>query len=361
MNSNNSNELHKNLMILENLYQNMMHEAHIWEVIRSSDNSIKTWKLVDANKLALDNWNLKLEDIIGKTTDEIFPESNATQEFMPIVEKIFQENKPLAWEKYFSGTNQTLNMISIPLGDIFISTGIDATKQKQTEDYINKATQLNAMGLIAAGVAHDLNNILTMIHGNLEIIKKLSDKNNNKLQSAIGSLVEATLRAGDITQDILDLSGQKETQENCEFCLHKLIKSFEKIIGYSLPTNIELSIITEKEIPNILGDQKKLSRVILNLIKNAIDSLSEDGGYIKINLFERENFVECTISDDGKGMDQETLSKLFNPFFSTKSEQKISGIGMCIVKDIIDSTNGEIYIESKPDQGTTVRLLLPKA
>ncbi|WP_448563573.1 PAS domain-containing protein [Thalassotalea ganghwensis] len=119
--------------LYQNLFNNLIDEVHIWELIRNQDNSIKTWRLVDANSAALKVWAKEKHEIIGKTTDEIFPNVNATQTFKPIVDKIFTENKPYIWESYFEGTQQTLFMKSIPMGNYFISTGVDISELKKTQ------------------------------------------------------------------------------------------------------------------------------------------------------------------------------------------------------------------------------------
>lgn len=118
------------------LFEHMLYEVHVWQLVRGKNGEIETWTLIDANPSALVNWGRKLEDVIGLCTDDIFPGVAATETFMPIVEKIFLEKKPYVWEHYFPGTGQILHMISIPMGDAFISCGIDVTDIKQVESKI---------------------------------------------------------------------------------------------------------------------------------------------------------------------------------------------------------------------------------
>ncbi len=125
--------LQENEKSYQHLFEHMLHEVHIWELIHDASGEVKTWKLVDANPAALKSWGESLSEIIGKTTDEIFPNSNATELFMPIVKDIFKENKPKTWESYFSATNQILHMVSIPFGKFFISTGVDITNIRKSE------------------------------------------------------------------------------------------------------------------------------------------------------------------------------------------------------------------------------------
>jgi len=117
----------------KNLFDHMLHEVHVWELVRDDYGNIKTWKLIDANPVALKAWNKGLSEVVGKTTDEMFPGLGATEQFMPIVEKIFAENAPHIWEQYFPNTGQFLHMISAPFGEYFISTGLDITERRQAE------------------------------------------------------------------------------------------------------------------------------------------------------------------------------------------------------------------------------------
>jgi PAS domain S-box-containing protein len=127
-------ELQQKEIKYQNLFDNMLHEVHVWELVYDDFGNIKTWKLVDANPAALKSWGKDLSEIAGKTTDDIFPNSNATELFTPIVDKIFEEGTPYVWEEYFSGTNQYLHMISIPFGKYFISTGLDITDRRKVEE-----------------------------------------------------------------------------------------------------------------------------------------------------------------------------------------------------------------------------------
>jgi diguanylate cyclase (GGDEF)-like protein/PAS domain S-box-containing protein len=137
--------------LYEAVFREILHEVHVWQLVRDDEGRIKTWRLLDANPCALKNWGATLVEVQGKTTDEIFPGASATEAFMPIVEKIFREGKPYFWETYFEGTDQTLQMSSIPLDDLFISTGIDVSYIRRSERALTEAQQRLA---IATGAAH---------------------------------------------------------------------------------------------------------------------------------------------------------------------------------------------------------------
>ncbi len=115
------------------LFENLIDEVHLWKIIKNKSGKISGWQLVDVNPSALKSWDKSINDVIGKTANEIFG-ADAHDQFMPIVEEIFKTHKPYHWENYFAPTDQYLYMESIPFGDYFISTGKDITEQKKIQN-----------------------------------------------------------------------------------------------------------------------------------------------------------------------------------------------------------------------------------
>lgn len=136
--------------LYETVFNETLHEVHIWRLVRDEAGRITTWRLLDANPAALRSWGRSLADIKGLTTDEIFPGADATATFMPIVEKIFRERQPHAWEVHFEGTDQTLQMTSIPLDEVFISTGVDVSPIRRSERALFEAQKRLEMATEAA-------------------------------------------------------------------------------------------------------------------------------------------------------------------------------------------------------------------
>ncbi|MCU0791743.1 MAG: PAS domain-containing protein [Opitutaceae bacterium] len=125
-------------------------EVHIWQVVRDERGAITTWRLVDANPMALNVWGRNLEDIIGKTTEEIFPGADAVRTFLPLVEEIMSTGLPKHWETAFAGTGQVLHMVSSPVEDCFVSMGFDVTadhrRQRELEHALQRVTQATQAG-----------------------------------------------------------------------------------------------------------------------------------------------------------------------------------------------------------------------
>jgi len=120
------------------LFENMLHEVHVWEIVHDESGKIKTWRLINANPAALKSWGMLLDEVVGKTTEEIFLDSDPVELFMPIIQKIFSEGKPQKWEHFFPSTNQYLQMVTIPFGEYFISTGVDISDEKKRNKELEK-------------------------------------------------------------------------------------------------------------------------------------------------------------------------------------------------------------------------------
>ena len=124
----------------------------MWSLVRDGQGAIVNWRLLEANPTALASWGCRLEDVVGKTTDEIFPDADAVRTFLPVVEEIMASGQPKQWEVAFAGTAQTLRMVSIPGGDCFVSTGIDVTSERTRQLELEHALQRVTQATQAGGV-----------------------------------------------------------------------------------------------------------------------------------------------------------------------------------------------------------------
>jgi PAS domain S-box-containing protein len=139
-------------LLYRGLFEHSQLEVHIWELLRGRDGEIVTWKLVDANPLALESWGRSLEEVAGLTADEVFPGANATETFLPIVSEIMETGVPKAWETDFDGTGQVLQMVSYPVGEFFVSTGFDITDHRLRQQELDQALESLNQAVEAGGV-----------------------------------------------------------------------------------------------------------------------------------------------------------------------------------------------------------------
>ena len=347
-------------------------EVHIWKVIRDKDKKIKTWTLVNANPRALKSWNKQLSEIVGKSTDEIFPNAEPTKNFLPIVEKIFSEKRPYKWKSYFTGTNQILEMISIPVENYFISVGSDATSKIKAEAYINQAHRLESLGVLAGGVAHDLNTILAII---LNCADRLEEINNDNHQlQLIRTISEACISGSDLTKLVLAHAKNDQISEE-EIEINDVLNNVFRLFSISSGEHINIVVNENRKLPKIKGNRIQIRQILFNIANNAIQAMRESGGTLTFSLqqvlISKEqipeamgnatpgNFLKITVSDTGCGIETSYHSNIFEPFSSFDQKKGGSGLGLSIVKTLVQSHHGFVTFQSKLGEGSQFHIYFP--
>ncbi|MDP2038918.1 MAG: ATP-binding protein, partial [Ignavibacteria bacterium] len=235
----------------------------------------------------------------------------------------------------------------------------DLTEQKRLEEQIIRGERLTAMGELASSVAHEIRNPLNSIGTITQQLGKdyLPAENQEEYKSLTKLVYKEVRRINETIESFLKFAKPKPIQPET-FLLSDLLAHTEnqyKELFKQKNCNLDLrNTFTE----NVLWDRNQISQVFINLIENALDSLGENGS-LTINASEAENgLIEIKISDTGKGISPDNLKRIFNLYFTTKT--KGNGIGLSIVQQIISEHNGVISVESKPGQGTTFTIQLPK-
>ena len=239
----------------------------------------------------------------------------------------------------------------------------DITNEKKTEQELLKIRKLEAMGVLAGGIAHDFNNILSAILGNIELaIKKTDDATISPL---LQSAANATIRASKLTQQLLTFAkGGDPVRET--MALPQIIRESADFVLHGSNITCTYDFASDLHVVDI--DSGQIGQVVQNIIINAKQAMPA-GGVIKISCANtrgkkdpllRDNgghYVKISIRDSGTGIDEQTLDRIFDPYFSTKPEG--SGLGLAICHSIIKKHNGHILAESTPGKGTVFTLYLP--
>ncbi len=267
----------------------------------------------------------------------------------------------------------------------FFVFGIDITRQKQLEEarlelerQLLHTQKLESLGVLAGGIAHDFNNLLLAIIGNLDMsLYELSPVSASRkyIESSMTAAQRAAAqRAADLTRQMLAYSGRGHFVMK-DVDINKLIKENVHILKSSVSKNAVFQLNLDPDIPSVLMDTAQIQQIIMNLITNASEAIGEttgnitlttgtlvcDDSYLKKSRANEKphagKFVYLEVSDTGCGMDEETIQRLFEPFFTTKFTGR--GLGMAAVIGIVRGHKGAVFVDSEPENGTVVRVLLP--
>jgi len=245
-------------------------------------------------------------------------------------------------------------------------------QRKLLEEQLVQALKMESIGTLAGGVAHDFNNILAIILGNLELATEdlpIGHQSQMNLEEAM----TASLRAKDLIRQLLSFSRPTD-QSQQSLVIKPIVEESLKLMRSTLPANIEIQSELDDRVHPILADATQIHQVIINLCTNAVHAMPENGGQIQISLGERNlekngleqarelmpgRYAMLEVSDTGHGIAPEHLSRIFDPYYSTKEVDKGTGMGLSVVYGIVKSTGGEIVVESQPEIGTTFKLFFP--
>ncbi|HIK93743.1 MAG TPA: response regulator, partial [Planctomycetes bacterium] len=234
----------------------------------------------------------------------------------------------------------------------------ETAENKKRHEQLLQTQKLDAVGTMASGIAHDFNNSLAAIMGFAELAKA----NPSGSDEFIEYILTASRNAAGTAKSLLTFS-QNSTEEKVPQDIIRLVRDSSDFLRKILPTSIKLSSALQDSTTTWCSiDTVQIQQVLLNIAMNARDALP-DGGEISISADEhptRKDFVRLAIADNGTGMPDEVLKRIFDPFFMTKSRGQGTGLGMAIVHGIVEDHGGTIEIESSAGTGTTVSIVLPR-
>ena len=229
---------------------------------------------------------------------------------------------------------------------------------QQVQDQLVHAGKMAALGELAAGVAHEINNPLTGVLTFSSLLLKKVDE-NHPWRKDLETIVQQTARCRNIVKGLLDFARQRKPDKR-QWDIHTLI---EKTLGLVEPQppfqNIRVVKEFRKDLPLLYVDGDQIQQVFMNILLNAADAMATKGGTLTVRTESKDGVVEVSFADTGTGISREHLARLFDPFFTTKETGKGTGLGLAISYGIIQSHNGDIKVESAEGKGSTFRVKLP--
>ncbi len=242
---------------------------------------------------------------------------------------------------------------------------LDVSERRRAEEaasqlrgQLRQAEQLEALGRLAGGIAHDVNNVLTVVMGFAEAaLDTLPD--STLARDDIAEVISAAARAAALTSQLLAFARRQPSTpavfdpgdrlEESSLMLHRLVDG-----------RVTLDYTVANDVPTLLMDPGQFDQIVANLVLNARDA-TPDGGEIVVSLRHVEGHVELAVTDSGSGMDADTQSRVFEPFFSTKPHSHGTGLGLSTVHGIVNAVGGQISVQSQPGVGSTFTVTLPSS
>jgi two-component system NtrC family sensor kinase len=274
-----------------------------------------------------------------------------------MIDIVYTEQKPHADEGPF--LKEERNLINAVAGQLAL-----IIERKQAEDdklklhaQLRHADRLSTIGMLAAGVAHELNEPLGNILGFAQLAKK-TPKIPASAKHDIEKIETASLQAREIIQKLLVFARQRPPKKNRINLNHVVQDSFYFFEGQCFKEGVELVHALSPNLPEIIADPSQLNQVLVNLVVNALQSMS-GGGKITVRTWSSDHHVYLSVEDDGPGISRENLEKIFVPFFTTKDVGHGTGLGLPVVHGIITSHGGSINVDSKVGYGTRFEIRLP--
>jgi len=280
-----------------------------------------------------------------------------------LIEKI-EEQKAYSWDEIRLQNDILLKVDILPIKDedfIFLGTLIlfqDISLDRNLENYLIQNEKMASVAEVAVGVAHEINNPLSIIQNYIELLK--NRKLDKDISKKLGKIEKELDRIVKIVSSLLSFSRIR--------CVHTKAVNLQHILNdviLLLQHNIlEKNVLLKKYISNtdieIIGDENRLKQLFINLIINSIEAVL-DNGIIKIYIesYDSEGYVQIKICDNGYGIPNDVKEKIFNPFFSTKINKKNTGLGLSISRQIVEEHGGLIECFSKPGKFTEFTVYLP--
>ena len=375
----------RNLREGEKKYRDLVENQPIGVVIHRPDGEI-----VFANPAMSVILGLVREDeLVGRNVlDFVHPDS--IQSVRARLQRAFDANEvqPAAESKLIrkDGSSVVTENTTVPvayLGEPAVQVmAIDISERKQAEAkrkeleaQLHRSQKLEAVGQLAGGVAHDFNNILTAILGNVElnvgeVRRRLGA--DHKAVKAMDDIAEAARRAAILTRQLLTFS-RRNVQQPVDLNLNGVLVGLDKMLRRLISENIVLSTSTDPQLDSVRADPGQVEQVIVNLVVNAVHAMPDGGrltletrneildeGYVRSHAEAQSGaHVVLVVSDTGHGMDAATQERIFEPFFTTKSVDKGTGLGLATVHGIVRQSGGHINVYSEPGRGSTFKVYLP--
>jgi PAS domain S-box-containing protein len=350
-------------------------EQKALEIVRLKDFSENIVESLNVGVLAVDlsglveSWNTRMEELfavgrqeaIGVKLDELLPKDLAAE----IAARGETEQITGIYKQrlHHQGKSLTLNVSITPLvsksgeriGRLLLFD--DVTQREHMEEQMSQTEKLTSLGLLAAGVAHEVNTPLAVISNYIQMLAKQMPENDPR-HSIIEKIVKQTFRASEIVNNLLNFS-RTGGAEIGNVDVNQVVEETLSLVSHPLKTS-QIQVVKNlgAGLPAVRGSANKLQQVFLNLFLNARDAMPS-GGILEVRTSAHNGSVEIEVVDTGAGIPREHIHKIFDPFFTTKASGRGTGLGLSVSYGIIKEHAGKVDVRSAPGKGTAFHVEFP--
>jgi len=375
-----ANAMHGTRVIQELKVANADLEANRWELMGSRNalralfdnlpNSLyiidQEYKLIAINKSRSQRSGRSPKELVGdlcyralfgRTTP--CPECRVQETFQDAITTQRNERR---WASTDESTEWDISTYPILSDDGGVTQVIlseqDVSERRRLEAILTQSEKLAAVGQLAAGVAHEINNPLTAIIANAQILHRELPPDHD-LQESVDLIARAGARATQVVRNLLDFARKEEYHLGLTDLNDTVDRALELVQHEILARGIKLDFNADPKLPPILASQDHLQSVWLNLLLNAIDALDKTPGEIVVATRRASDEIHVSVTDNGKGIPPERLTRIFEPFYTTKKAGRGTGLGLSVTHRIVKQHGGSIRVESQVGVGSTFTVVLP--
>jgi len=362
----------ENARLYESLEQKALQIERLKDFSENIVESLKIGILTTDLENRIESWNPQIEELLeisrtealGRKLEEVIPSDLAVE----IASRAKADHVSGIYKfrmKTRSGRESVINASIAPLlgkdgahlGRLILLD--DITQRVRMEDQMLQNEKLTSLGLLAAGVAHEVNTPLAVISNYIQMLGKQIPIDDPK-QKTIERIVKQTFRASEIVNNLLNFS-RTGSAEAVEVDLNSVLEETLTLVQHPFKTaRVNVLKNYASKLPPVLGSTTRLQQVFLNLFLNARDAMP-GGGMIEVRTAAYNGSIEVEVTDTGSGIPPEHLHRIFDPFFTTKSTGKGTGLGLSVSYGIIKEHAGKVDVRSTPGKGTSFRLEFPAA
>jgi len=332
--------------------------------------------IVFANKAFLDLTGYEESEVLGRNC-RFLQGANTDREAVAALRESVNSGGSIALEILNYKRDGTPFWNAVFIGPVYDQQGklayqfasqLDVTRRRNSEQSFRQAQKMEAIGQLTAGLAHDFNNLLQVVNGNLELLGSCVD--GDRAKRYISNARSAADRGAKLTRQLLAFA-RKTRLSPKPTDLSQLVGNFVDVIENSLGSQVQLQLNLRRRLPRVMVDGEQLEMALLNVLMNARDAMP-GGGLVTLSTSQvhlngdsaarqlpEGDYVALEVKDEGEGMTPEVIERATEPFFTTKTQGKGTGLGLAMASGFVQQSRGRLEIDSKPGQGATMRFLFP--